>query len=81
MTTDPALVHHGVTRLEPSMDRICVRRRLTERLGCAFEAMSVDAPRPKPYLQVKSATSHSFTESPTGFRDLVLGLLDNILPA
>ncbi len=28
--------------MEPTRYRICVRGRLTERLGCAFEGMSLD---------------------------------------
>jgi hypothetical protein len=52
--------------VQPTMYRICIRGRLTERLGSALEGMRLAAGATEPCSVVKSATNHSFTDSSTG---------------
>ena len=52
--------------MQTTMYRICIRGRLTERLGSALEGMRLEAGATETCSLVKSATSHSFTDSSTG---------------
>ena len=52
--------------MQSTLYRICIRGRVTERLGSALEGMRLEDGATEIALLVKSATSHSFTDSSTG---------------